>query len=375
MFITIYLLASFFSQTISGVALAFEKYSFQPAISLLRLAVRLVLLVSLLLHTDNAIAVAIVDAILSVITAIVGYVYCRRKLFVRFSYRNFSVKIFKASLPFCLAIFLQGIVNQANSNVGKFILGIKVGPEEVAFFSVGLYIYSIFNSVTTIPISLYQPQIVHDVAQGKTGKALTVCLIQPSRLIAFLGGTVLFGFVAVGRQFIDVVYGESYNTAWVIALILMVPLFINMTSGSVINVLDALDKRLIRSVVLVIMALVNIALTICLINYCGMIGSAIATAICMLIGQIVIMNIYYSRCIGIRVLYLYREAYKGILLYQIIGAFAGYIVSECIASAFSAMLLGGIVYILVSWGGYLLFGQTKQEKELLRKFFLKFHHT
>ena len=169
-FITIYLLASFFSQTISGVALAFEKYSFQPIISLLRLAARLVLLISLLLYTDNAIAVAIVDASLGVITAITGYVYCRRKLSVRFSFRSFSAKIFKASLPFCLAIFLQGIVNQANSNVGKFILGIKVGPEEVALFSVGLYIYSIFSSITTIPISLYQPQIVQAVSLGKTGQ-------------------------------------------------------------------------------------------------------------------------------------------------------------------------------------------------------------
>ena len=121
-----------------------------------------------------------------------------------------------------MAIFIQCIVNQANNNIDKFILGIRLNPESVSIYSVGLYIYSIFSSLTTIPISMYAPQTVKEIERGTSGRKLEDFLIQPSRLIVLVGGTLLFGFVAVGREFITLVYGAEYTVAWVVALLSLI---------------------------------------------------------------------------------------------------------------------------------------------------------
>jgi len=364
--ITFYLVASFYSQTLSGVTLAFEDYSFSPLSSIIRTVVRTCLLVALLLNWKNSIIIAVVDVILSFSIAAFSYLYCRRKYRVKITLHNFDKAILKTSLPFCLAIFLQGFVNQANNNVGKFILGVKVGPEAVSLLSVGLYIYSVFSSLTTVPISMYMPQITRDVLSGFRGRTLTEHLVQPSRLIALVGGTVLFGFFAAGRAFIRLVYGEQYNLAWMIALILMVPMFINMTSGVVINVLDVMNKRLVRSLILCGMAVLNILLSIYLIDAWGSIGSAVATSICVVVGQVVILNIYYSKVIGINILWLYRYSYKGILVFQLLAAVTGYAVSEAISNVFWSFFAGGATYVIIAFGGYLLFGTNKTEKNALR---------
>lgn len=363
--ITVYLLASFIAQTLRGIPLSFEDYSFSPKISIFRTSVKTTLLVVLMLKLPEAIIIALVDAGLAILISVYTFLYCQKKFKISINFRKFRFSIFKSALPFCIAIFLQAIVNQANNNIGKFILSIKLGPEEVALYSVGMYIYSIFSSITTIPVSMYLPQITGEVTKGKNGIDLTQKLVQPSRLIVLIGGTILFGFISAGKPFISLVYGPEYMLSWQIAIILMVPMFINMTTAPIINVLDVLNKRLVRSGVLFICAILNIILTLYLSEKYGLAGIALATGVCLMIGQVFIMNIYYAKVIDIKVGYLYVNAYKGIVFYQIIGAFTAYILAENIKNNFFSFILSGIIYVLISFGGYFIKGITADERKLI----------
>lgn len=82
---------------------------------------------------------------------------------------------------------------------------------------------------------------------------------------------------------------------------------INMSNGILINVLDALNKRMVRSYVLVFTTIANIILTVVWIDILGIIGACIATAVCTLVGQVTMMNVYYSKKLNIKVMYLYKK--------------------------------------------------------------------
>ena len=366
-FITIYLIVSFFSQTLNGMLIANEKYSVQPIVSIIRVIVRTATLFGLIFFIRQAILIAIVDMVISIGIGLFNFIYCRIKFDMCVDFRKFDKGILKASLPLCFAIFLQTIVNQANSNVGKFIIGVKLTPESVTMFSVGLYIYGIFSSLTTIPISMYGPQIVRDVSRGISGKELTEKLIQPSRFIVLIGGCVLFGFIAVGREFIEIVYGAEYMQAWWIALIIMIPMLINMSNGILVNVLDATDKRLFRSWVLFATTLLNIILTIFLIDIWGIIGAAISTALCTFLGQVFIMDIYYSKALNIRVFYMYFKTFHGILLFQILATAISMVVIHFISNVYLSFFVGGILFVVLFALGYLLLGTNKAEKRIILK--------
>lgn len=370
-FITVYLLASFFSQTLNGITLAYENYQYSSIVAICRTASRTLLLVVLILKLDAAIVIAIVDAALNSVIALFSYIYCRKKFKIKINFRSFDKSIFKASLPFCLAIFLQAIMNQANNNVDKFIISIKLNPETVSLYSVALYIYGVFSSLTTIPVSMYMPQVTKDVVAGVRGKDLTKTLIQPSRLIVLIGGAILGGFFAVGQQFVSIVYGDSYMLAWGLALILMAPMFVNMSTAMALNVLDVMNKRLVRSFALLFTTIANIILTIIFIDLWGVIGATIATAICLFLGNILMMDIYYSRAIGIKVIYMYFKTYKGILIYQILGAIAGFFVGKIPMNTYLSFLLGGITFVVIAFGGYFLLGRNSAEKEITSKIIKK----
>lgn len=365
-FITVYLLSSFFSQAMNGLALGFEDYCVIPVVSIARYVIKTGLLIVALIFYQHSILVAMVDAALGVVAGVFMLVYCHKKFHVKFKFCNFSRDILRSSLPLALAIFLQTIVNQANNNVDKFVIGIKLNPESVTLYSVALYIYSMFSSLTSIPISMYAPQIIRMVNEKASDEEMMKALVAPSRFIVVIGGLCLFGFIACGRPFISIVYGEEYMEAWLIAIIIMTPMLINMSNGILINVLDATNKRMFRSLVLTLTTAANIVLTIFWIDWLGMVGAALATAISVIVGQITLMNIYYSKSLKINVLKMYWLTFKGILIYHLIGAAAGFAAGYFIKNSYLSFLAGGGAYVIVFFAGYLLFGMNKDEKDKLK---------
>ena len=369
-YIVVFLVVSFFSQTLNGIALAYEHYTFASAMSIVKMAVRTTLLIILVLATNQVIVISMVDAAIGLFIAIYTYFYCRKHFHVRINFRHFDRVILRASLPMCLAIFLQAIVNQSNNIVGKFVLGVMAGPEEVALYSVALYVFSIFSSLSTIPISMYSPQVTRSVISGLERLDLTKSLVQPCRLMVLISGSVLFGFIACGKQFINIVYGQEYALTWIMAIMLIGPSFLNMSNGVVINVLDAKNKRHIRSYLLMITTALNVIMTVFGIKQFGIIAASAATGLATF-AQVVMLNCYYQKAIHIEVMYLFTNVFKGILPFQIIGAIVGYFVGSIIPNEYLSFLVSGIIYIVIAFGSFLLFGKSEAEAHMITGFIKK----
>lgn len=207
----VYLIVSFLSSTINGVVLGFEQYRLGPIIAIVRLISRAALIVGIILIYRYAIVIVFVDVLVSITTATYLFVFCIRRFRLTFTTRDFDRQVFKEILPLCMAMFIQTLVNQANSSVDQFVIGIKLTPEQVSYYSIALFFYNAFSSFTTVPITMYGPQIVKDIIQKVNEETLMHHLIWPSRLITLIGTTILCGFFVVGRQFINLCYGENYK--------------------------------------------------------------------------------------------------------------------------------------------------------------------
>ena len=356
-FVVINLIVSFYAQSFTGLTLAFEKYSYGPILKIVKVTARTVLLGALIFKFKYAILIAVVDTVISVVTLIVSYIYCKKNFYVSFSFRYFNIDIFKRVLPFSAALFLQTIINQANNSVDKFFIGVFLSPEAVAQYSIALFVYSVFSSICTVPVTMYAPQTAKAIKAGQAIGDVTKDLATAAKLTALIGGSILFGFIAAGRPFVALLYGASYlkQNVWLISIIIMVPAFLINLLGSAINVIDVLEKRMVYSVVLAITTVVNIILTVLGINLYGMLGAAVATCISIAVFQFPIICYYYSKVIGINVGYMLKESCKHVVPCQVFAAAAGYIISEVMAfdtriNALFSLVLSGIVYLLVFTG-------------------------
>ena len=159
----------------------------------------------------------------------------------------------------------------------------------------------------------------------------------------------------------------------IIALILILPLCFPLIQNLGISIMQAKNMHKFRSVLLAIIAIANIIISIPLAKLYGGIGSAIGTSISLIIGNIIILNIYYQKRVGINVIKFWKEIIKmtipfiiPIIIILIIMKFItlhGYI---------NLIVFGGIYTIIYGIVAYLLV-INNYEKNIVNKVLKKFH--
>lgn len=365
------LLMGFLQQTLNGLLIGNECYTFEKSLSIAKILLRTCALLVLLTVKNSIFLVVVVDFLLALGCITITFLYCIIKLHAKFVFKYFDKGIFKIIAPFALAMLLQTVVNTANGSVDKFLISIMMTPEDVSVYSVAMGMFSMFSSVATLPVSMFMPTIAKTMMKKVSNKELTDSLIEPCRLNALITGLVAFGFFCVGRPFVRIVYGEAYTKAWLYAMIIIFPMFVNMTNAVIVNVIDVLKKRLARSLILMVTTSLNIVLTIVAIKYIGMIGAASATAI-SLICQTIFLNVYYKKKIGIYIGHLFYQSYKGILPFLIIASIIDYIIVALINNVYCQLFIGGIVFVIIFAGLYMKFGMNEIEKNTFNKVIKKF---
>ena len=89
-----------------------------------------------------------------------------------------------------------------------------------------------------------------------------------------------------------------------------IPLFIPLIQTLGITILQARNQMKFRSLTYIVIALSSLALSILLAKSYGGYGCAFATGIALLLGQGVIMNIYYQRSQHLDIMKFWREIVK-----------------------------------------------------------------
>ena len=340
--LSVHVALSFLRQTVDGVLLATEHYRYSAVEGMARTLARTVLILAGVLWIQDAMVIVWVDLVCSGSCLVASMCYCRKKTGLYLRPGMVDRAVLGGILPLAMAIFLQALVGQAYNNVDKFLIGVMIGPETVAMYGIALYVFGVFSALTTVPVMLYGPQLQ---ACAQQGGDLQRALQEPCRLTAMMGGAVLAGFVAVGRPFVRLFYGEAYLDAWMIGLVLMTPAYLDAVISPALNGLDAKNRRMGRSVILLAATLANVSLTVVWLRIWGPFGAACATAVSTLAGQVALGNWYYRKVLGINVLRLYEAAFRDVWLWLIFGGAAGAMVAWLLPNAWAALLLGGAVCV------------------------------
>ena len=150
----------------------------------------------------------------------------------------------------------------------------------------------------------------------------------------------------------------------------MFALFIPLTQSIGIWILQAQNKHYFRAYVYTASAVFNIVLGIYLVKYVGAKGCAVATAISILLGQGLAMNLYYKK-IGLALKEYFENVLK-ILPVCLILLALGFVAEEVIWSSNLLLFICKIFsFILVSLALFYFTFMNEWEKNLLKSLYGK----
>ena len=213
---------------------------------------------------------------------------------------------------------------------------------------------------------LFLPKVTAMVTTSNDSAAISDLFVRTGRIQYIIMALILSGFIVFGRQFISLWAGPGYEDAYIICILFFVSLLIPLIQNLGITILQARNQMKFRSLLYIVIALVALALQILLAKQYGGIGCAVAVAGALLLGQGLIMNIYYSKKQGINIGRFWKEILKMSIVPIVLTTASIFTISNYDINSWGelalAILIFGIVYIPLFWS----FSMNKYERELVK---------
>lgn len=351
---------SVFSATLN----AYEEFLILKLANFVMNVFKYLVMFLLLVFGYKLVAIAVVVLISSLIMQCLYVVYSVRKIGIKFDFSKMETSLTKEILHFSFFIFLNLIIDFLYSNTDKLILGAVAGTVSVSVYSIGIYFSQYFTELSCAMSGVFLPKIM-DLYQKDERKGISDLFNKVGRLQMALLFLVLGGYVCLGKEFINFWVGSTYKDSYLIGMIIMLPSIVPLTQNIGITIIRAMNIHKYRSYMYIVIAIINVAISIPLAMKYGGIGSAIGTSIATFLGQIFFMNWFYARKVQIDI----REYWNNFVRFCLMTVFVMAVVLGIKIlipvnswSLFLLMIfLFSFIYVVIYW----LIVANKYEKELL----------
>lgn len=274
---------------------AYENFVFQRCVNIIRILLSTLVMVALLSVGFKAIALVVVQTSFNFLTLLINFIYTKRVLHIKIVFGRFNIPFLKEIAIYSFWIFLNAIMDKIYWGTGQFVLGSISGTVAVAIFSVAILLENMYMTFSTAICNVLLPKITAMVTSNAAYKSISNLFIRTGRIQCLVLSLILSGFIIFGQGFIEIWAGKDYSESYIITLIFFIALFIPLIQNTGIAILQARNQMKFRSLLYLVISLTSLGAQIVLAKYYGPIGCAIAIATALIIGQVIIMNIYYSK--------------------------------------------------------------------------------
>lgn len=345
---------------------AHEKFIFQKLLNLLQHLLNPFITLPLLLMGYDSVAVVAVSALLTVLVFVSNFVFCMKWLKMRFAFSGLQLSLLKELSGFTFFIFLNQIIDQANWSVDKFLLGRLSGTAAVAVYGIGGRINSLHLQTSTAVSNVFIPQVNKIVARTDDNLQLTHLMVKVGRVQLVIIGLVMTGFAFLGKAFIRLWAGEGYGDSYWVAVLMMLPVTVPLIQNLGIEIQRAKNMHRARSVVYASLAVLNVILSIFLIRFWGCVGAAIGTSVSLILGNIVFMNWYYHKKIGLDMILFWKEIAKFVPALLVVCLFGIIYINVVKIDGWGILFGSALCFTAVYAAAMWFLGLNDYEKQLVR---------
>lgn len=349
----------------SVIILAHEKFIFQKLISIFSSIVLPVVMLPMLYMNFGSITMVVVTTILNISCILINIYYCFIKLKIKIIFDRIDKVLLKEIIIFSFYIFINILISQLYWSTDQVILGAYSGTVAVSIYSIAASFTGYFSGFSASISNVFLSKVSRLVTLDVTNKELSELFIKVGRIQYLVISFALSGFIVFGQEFIYLWVGEDFNQSFIVALIILVPMLVSLIQSMGGVILQAKDKQKFKTIISFIVALFNILLSVVLVQRWGVIGCAIATAISFILGNIIIINIYYWKKMDIDIPSFWFNISKmsfPLFISIVVGVFFNNLL---IANSWLILLLKMIIftliYIVITW----FVSMNQYEKELI----------
>ena len=353
-----------FENLLFGILNGHERFTFSNGFKLINVILKFTLILIILPLVKNIKVVVLSETVLVTSTIIIFIIYIKLKLRIIPRLRKWDASLFKESFGYTVLMFIQSITVQFNGNIDNVMVGALQGASFVTLYSMALTIFGMYENLSGSVANIMLPKVTKQVVAGNSNSQLQASVEKAGRYQFFLLAAALGGFVCLGKDFYKLWLGDAFEDCYYLVLILIVPVTFPMIQNVALSILRAENKMVYRTVTLSVSCVCNFVITFLGIKVLGYWGAAIGTS-CATLLNLLMMNIYYHKNLGFKILRMFANIIHGTLPAAIIATTATGIVHYFFKGSWISFIFNALVYLAVYGISLFLFGMKEDEKKAI----------
>ena len=348
-----------------------ERYIFLRLLYIFASVLQPVTIILIIKRAPYAMTVTCIQFAVNIIVAIIKFIYSKYRLKIKIKYHYRDMKFVKDLFSLSFGIFFALVADQIFWKADQLILGKMANTSVVAIYAVGAQIFMNYSPVGTAISGVFMPRLSQLYDKEHNMNAISELFIKVGRL-SFMGlAMILCGFGLYGKSFIRLWAGNNFDDAYYIAIIIMIPLTVDVMQNLGLYIMQITNQYAFRGKMSLAIAITNIITTIILFKYFGLIGAAAATAFSFTLGNGIIMNFYYDKKVGLDIKGFWKEIVKilpGVIISFVLGCFIKMIsINNLLLELVVHLTLFVVCYFAVNY----ILSMNKYEKNLVQSFVKK----
>lgn len=367
-------LAFTFPMSIWGsIMSAYERFVFQRIVSIVRSVLNPVVMILLLVIGYKAIAMVVVTTIFNVATLLINWWYCKYRLTIKVRFAKFKWGFLKEVSIYSFWIFLNAIMDRIYWSTGQFVLGVYKGSAAIAVYAVAVQLLNMYMLFSTAITGVLLPKITAMVVKGNNEKEISDLFIKVGRIQYIIVVFILSSFIVFGKPFIKLWAGSNYVDSYYVCLFFFIPFTIDLIQNLGISILQARNRLKFRSLLLVFVASSSLLLSVVLAKKYGYYGCAFSTGLGLLIGQGLILNIYYCRKEHIDIPSFWKEILKMSVVPFFVIIIGLLVTNSSLFNNISlfAFVVSCVFFLIVYGVAFWFLSMNKSERDLVIRPFMK----
>lgn len=353
--------------TFNNIIIAYEKFAISRGASIIQIILRMILTVIVLNVGMGSMGIVSVNLLMTIVCRLTFALYVLIKIRLKPKFRGLEIKFIKEIIVYSSFILLQMVATQINATADQILLGTMVSSSAIiiGIYGIGTQIVSYFQSIGASFTSILMPGIVKLVENNGTKENICYEMIRIGRIIFMVLGLVWVGFIVFGKEFVILWAGQENTDAYYVGVILMSAYLFYLVESVGTQVLWAKNIHKEQSILKIMIVITNIILTIILIKWNPLIGATIGTFLSIVLGDVIVMNIIFSKKLYISLKKYYKELLKGIAPCLCFSLVIGYFISMLKIVGWIALITKCLCLFVVYSILLIVFGMNSYEKNLL----------
>jgi len=340
-----------------------EKFVFLRTLDIFKTIINPILIYVVLYSTKNIMTVVIIHTSVNIFGIFMRAYFAFGKLKIKIKLHYWDKELFGEVTAFAFFIFLNMIMDKIYWQTDNLILGRVVGTQMVAVYGTAATLNQHYLNFSSNVASVFLPKITKISAKTDDMTEINEVFLRIGRVQYIIIMLILSGFIIFGQEFIQFWVGDRFKNAYYYSLIVMIPLVIPLIQNTGISILQAKKKHQFRSIVYIIIAALNFTASIPLAKLYGGFGCAAATGASLLIGQGLIINIYYKKKIGLEIGNFFKQILKMTPPILLLGLAIYIINQKMIVDSLIMLIVKIIIYCIMYFAIAEIFVFNQYEKD------------